>query len=64
MSRITIGDSQLSSDDEHREDEQSAETNSVHDSVHESNEKEVAERFIDGDSYRRFFTDYEKFCMG
>ena len=61
MPQITLENPQLSSDDEHHEDERGAEANSVHNSVHESNEDEVTDNFTDGDLYGRFSTDYEKF---
>lgn len=62
MPRITLEDFQLSSDDDYHEDKHSAEAKSVHDSIDESGEKEVADNFIDGDPYGRFSTDYKKFA--
>ena len=59
MSQITLKDFQLSSDDENHEDEHSAGANSVHDSIHESDE--AADNCTDGDPYVNFSTDYEKF---
>ena len=62
MPQITFEDFQLSSDDEDHEDEDSAEANHMHDSVHGSNEDEILDNFTDGDLYGRFSTDYEKFA--
>lgn len=59
MSQITLEDFQLSSDDENHKDEHSAEANSVHDFIHESDE--AADNCTDGDPYVHFSTDYEKF---
>ena len=61
MPQITLEDFQLSSDEEYDEDERSAEANSLHHSVYESNEDEVTDEITDGDLYGRFSTDYEKF---
>ena len=58
MPRITLEDFQLSSDDENHEDEQSK---SMHDSIHESSEDEVAGNCADSDPYAQFSTDYKKF---
>ena len=62
MPQITLEDFQLSSDDESHEDEHSAEANSMHETIHDSGENEVADNSRDGDLYGRFSTDYEKFA--
>ena len=62
MPQITLEDYQLSSDDEYHEDIPRAEGNSVHDSINESGEEEIAGNLGDSDPYGRFSNDSERFA--